>query len=157
MLLALPLGWYVDHRNLTEELQKASAERDSAVDTAIGATYRSTEAKCHILAERHAQKFAPGQLRHALQYPLLYDITEVWRDRDDINNVWENRAFNLTHDALLLLKIDSADKFMQICKNRYADAELWPEFHDTNHTDYDSIKEFVRESLDPKYASKWGW
>lgn len=156
VLVALALAWYVDRQHLTKQLKDVIAERDSAVDTAIGVTYRTTEARCHILAERRAQKF-PGKLREVIQSDLLYDVTQVWRDRDDINDDEENQAFNLAHDALLLLQIDSPDRFMETCKERYDDPELWPEFHDQNHENYSSIKEFVRESLDPKYATEWGW
>ena len=156
VLVALTLGWYVDRQRLTKQLQSITAEHDSAVDNAIGVTYRTTQARCHILAERHAQKF-PGKLRESLQSDLLYDITQVWRDRTDINEDEANQAYNLAYDALLLLNIDSPDKFMATCKERYDVPEMWPEFHDQNHEDYASIEEFIRESLDPKYATKWGW
>ena len=156
VLVALTLGWYVDRQRLTKQLQSITAGRDSAVDNAIGVTSRTTQARCHILAERHAQKF-PGKLREVIQSDLLYDITEVWRDRTDINEDEANQAYNLAYDALLLLNIDSPDKFMATCKKRFDDPEMWPEFHDQNHEDYASIEEFVRESLDPKYATKWGW
>ena len=156
LVSAIAFGWVIDRQRLQNKIEQLVSERDVAVDTAIGVTSSSTRTRCHILAERHAQKF-PGELRKVIQKNLLEDITQVWKRQEIINADEPGEAYNLAHDALVLLKIDSVDQFMQNCKKRFNDAKWWPEFHDENHVDYHSIRGFISESLNPKYATEWGW
>ena len=156
MVVAIALGWYLGRRSTNRTLDELRKQHENELDSTLGAVWRSTQARCHILAERHAQKH-PKEFRDALRNDLYRDILQLWRDQNDINLDRPDQAYNLAHEIMVLLDAKTVDDFMTQFANSYDKEKVWIEFHDKNHDDYISLVKFLNKSLDPKYETKWGW
>ena len=161
-LVALGLGWTLDHHHQTRKLVAVRKQLESEYTRSKNASSRANEISARVYLVRNLIKF-PEDQSGIVENTLLEIILDSWRFQQlypEFNNqgdadcsVWHLNC----NDAMELLGLNSAAAYIAKQSKTLEDPEYFPVLHDKSSAKYKSLVQFINTSLNDKYKRDWKW
>jgi len=153
LIIAVSLGWFVDHRAQRKEIRDVVLA--SRVDSDLRATsaFVATSAHSVITHARHRIQ-SPDYEGDAWKFRLVETVRRLWQNREAMEKFEKqsdgsNRALVYATEALELLNIQSVDEYFGAAR-QFATQNEWPDAYEQSGPKHESFRKFVMDALNSR-------